>query len=367
MVTKKIGIAALPLMLAPLAVWAQSSVQVYGVVDLAVSSYYGAGQGSRHMLTSGGNQASRLGFKGHEDLGNGLTAGFDMEAGINADTGTGQATNTNNQADGSVGGGGLTFNRKAYVYMTSKSWGEIRLGRDYVPSFWNMFLYDPFRVGVGMSEHVVYGTTSTNFRASNSVGYFSPGCSSTGCKGVFFQAMVAFGENAAGPKRNDGNLAGARIGYGGSNWDVAFATTTTRNQEADDYRHTNLAGSYTWSGHKFMALLAQHRTGNRLARMDNANQVRYFQLGATWKVGQDSLPMSIMRLKRNDSADSSSYKFAIGYVHNLSKRTAVYGTYAHITNHGTLALPVASGGLRGPVPYAGGNASGFDIGLRHSF
>ena len=351
----------------PLGAWAQSSLQVYGVMDLGVSSYRGEGTSSRHMLTSSGNQASRIGFRGREDLGNGLYAGFDLESGLNADTGTGQATNTNNQPSGNAGGGGITFNRKSYVYLQGKQWGELRLGRDYVPSFWNMFLYDPFRVGVGMSAHVLHGTTVTGFRASNSVGYFSPGCSGPGCKGLFYQAMVAFGENSAGPNRDDGRVYGARIGWGGDQWDAAIAATTTKNQAADDYQQINVAASYLWEGHKFMLLAADHRTGNRLAAVDNANRIRYVQLGAVWKVGQHNIPMSIMRLTRDDNAGSSSQKYAVGYVHNLSKRTALYGTYAYVDNRGSINLPVATGSLMGPSPVAGGNASGFDIGLRHSF
>ena len=353
--------------LAPLGAWAQSSVQIYGVMDMAVSSYRAEGAGSRQMLTSSGNQASRLGFKGHEELGGGLRAGFDIEAGLNADTGTGQASNSNNQASGNSAGGGLTFNRKSYVYLQDKNLGELRLGRDYTPAFWNLFLYDPFRVGVGMSAHVLHGTTVTAFRASNSVGYFSPGCSGPACRGFFYQAMAAFGENAAGPERQDGNVYGARLGYGAAQWDTAIAAVTTRNRAADDYTQINLAASYLWDGHKFMALAGENRTGNRLAALDGANRVRFWQLGAVWKVGTDAIPMSLMRLTRNDHAGSSSQKYAVGYVHNLSKRTAIYGTYAYIDNRGSINLPVATGALQGPIPVAGGNASGFDIGLRHSF
>ena len=353
--------------LLPMGSWAQSSVQVYGVMDLGVSSFRGDGAGSRQMLTSSGNQASRIGFRGREDLGSGLYAGFDLEAGLNADTGTGQASNSNNQPSSTVGGTGLTFNRKSYVYLQSKQWGELRLGRDYVPAFWNMFLYDPFRVGVGMSAHVLHGTTVTGFRASNSVGYFSPGCSGPGCKGLFYQAMVAFGENDAGLTRKDGRVSGARVGYGGQQWDAAIAATTTKNNVADDYTQINIAASYLWEGHRFMALAADHRTGNRLPGLDQANRVRYWQLGAVWKVGNDSIPMSVMRLTRNDNAGSSSNKYAVGYVHNLSKRTTIYGTYAYVDNRGSLNLPVASGALMGPTPVEGGNASGFDIGVRHSF
>lgn len=367
MKTKKMAVGTLACALVPIVAWAQSPTQVYGVMDLGVSSYRAEGAGSRQMLTSSGNQASRIGFRGREDLGSGLYAGFDLESGLNADTGAGQATNTNNQPSAAAGSSGITFNRKSYVYLQSKQWGEVRLGRDYVPSFWNMFLYDPFRVGVGMSAHVLQGTTVTGFRASNSVGYFSPGCSGPGCKGLFYQAMVAFGENNEGLNRQDGRVYGARIGYGGAQWDAAIAATTTRNQAADDYTQINLAASYLWEGHKLMVLAADHRTGNRLAAADNADHIRYWQLGALWKVGNHAIPMSFMRLTRNDGASSSSQKYAVGYVHNLSKRTALYASYAYVDNKGSLNLPVASGGLNGPVPTSGGNASGFDLGIRHSF
>lgn len=367
MVSKKWVFGAVACALAPLGAAAQSSVQVYGVMDMGVSSYRGEGAGARHMLTSSGNQASRIGFRGREDLGQGLVAGFDLEAGLNADTGSGQPSNTNNQPTGGTSGSGLVFNRKSYLYLQSKRWGELRLGRDYVPSFWNMFLYDPFRLGVGMSAHVLHGTTVTGFRASNSVGYFSPGCSGPGCKGLYYQAMVALGENGGGPRHQDGRVYGARVGYGGAQWDAAIAATTTKNLDADHYTQINAAASYLWQGHKLMVLAAEHRTGNRLASLGNADRVRYWQLGAVWKVGQGNIPMSVMRLTRNDDAGSSSHKYAVGYVHNLSKRTALYGTYAYVDNRGSINLPVASGSLMGPMPVAGGNASGFDMGIRHNF
>ena len=230
-----------------------------------------------------------------------------------------------------------------------------------------MFLFDPFRVGVGMSAHVLHGTTVTSFRASNSLGYFSPCCSGPGCKGLFFQTMVAFGENASGPEHQDGRLYGARVGYGGPNWDVAAAAATTRNNAADDYTQYNAAAAYQWQGHRLMLLLGENRTGKRMASIDNADRVRFWQLGALWKVGQGNIPMSFIRLSRNDSSGSASYKYSAGYVHNLSKRTALYGTYSYVDNRHSLNLPVASGGLNGPTPIAGGNASGFDVGLRHAF
>lgn len=353
---------------APQLSWSQPSVTVYGVVDLALSSYRGEGVASRQMLTSSGNQASRLGFRVREALGDGLSAGADLEAGINANNGTGQGSNTNNQPSGSVGGGGLMFNRKSFVYLESERLGQLRLGRDYTPAFWNLFVYDPFRVGVGMSAHVLHGTTVTAFRASNSIGYFSPGCSTSQCKSWFFQGMLASGNNSGdGPGRHDGRVRGWRLGYGGEGWDAAVSSSTTRIKAAGDYVQRSVAGSYTWRSHRLMGVAGENTIGNRQAALDNADRVRFWQLGAWIQLDVGTIPISFMRLTRNDTSHSASHKWAIGYVHPLSKRTSLYGSYAYVDNRGSLNLPVATGALQGPVPVAGGNASGIDLGLRHAF
>ncbi len=346
-----------------------SGLSVYGVLDMALSSYRGEGAGSRQMVASSGNQASRLGFKGRESLAGGLWAGFELESGLNADTGTGQASNTNNQASGAVNpNGAITFNRKSYVYLEGRDWGQLRLGRDYTPAFWNLFAFDPFRVGVGMSGHVLNGTTATGFRASNAVGYFSPGCTTFQCKGLFFQGMLAAGENASSDAtRRDGNLYAWRLGYGGANFDIAVASATTRNAAVGDFVQTNIGGAYQWQGHRLMALVGQNRTDIPVAALSGASRGRFWQLGAWIAVGTGYIPVSYMELQRNDAADSTARKLAFGYVHPLSRRTALYGTYAHVTNRGALRLPVSSGAEQGPVPASGGNASGFDLGIRHTF
>lgn len=54
---------------APIAASAQSSVTVYGLLDMYMQ--YGKGDGTQTQIQSGGPQGSRLGFKGTEDLGKG--------------------------------------------------------------------------------------------------------------------------------------------------------------------------------------------------------------------------------------------------------------------------------------------------------
>src|SRR3954463_10735371 len=117
---RKIFVAGMAIMSAGFAS-AQSSVTLFGVVDatLAYGSAGGPGGASRFQLTNSGYNSSRLGFRGTEDLGGGLSANFWLEAGFNSDNGAGSATNINNQASGSAaavaGTQGLTFNRRATV------------------------------------------------------------------------------------------------------------------------------------------------------------------------------------------------------------------------------------------------------------
>ena len=197
--------------------FAQSSVTIYGTVDAAVAYYRGEGVGSRLQLVSGGNTQTKLGFRGREDLGGGTYAAFELEAGFGADSGLGQASSANNQAVTGPAGPpntqGLTFNRKSFVSLLGP-WGDVRLGRDYVPTFWQLFAYDPFRTGVGFGGVTTQGGSPiTQLRASNSIGYFTPGCYSFQCKGFFAQAMYALGENASGTANaDDGKVGGLARG-----------------------------------------------------------------------------------------------------------------------------------------------------------
>lgn len=81
--------------------WAQGSVEMFGIVDVHINSARsGATRLSR--LEDGGSAASRIGFRGSEDLGGGLRAQFMLEAGVAPDTGP-----------GTIPGPGLAFTRQA--------------------------------------------------------------------------------------------------------------------------------------------------------------------------------------------------------------------------------------------------------------
>src|SRR5256885_14647011 len=80
---------------------AQSKVEIFGVVDVGVTHLNGSGP-SKTGLSTGGANISRIGFRGTEELGGGLRAGFWLEAGLDVDSGSGKAR-----------GGGLGLNRRA--------------------------------------------------------------------------------------------------------------------------------------------------------------------------------------------------------------------------------------------------------------
>src|SRR5205085_8104847 len=104
---------------------AQSSVTIFGLLDVNVGRYSGGGP-SQTVLGTDGLQSSRIGFRGQEDLGGGLSASFWLESGINPDSGTGGTSNTNNQSTGGAGGGGIVFGRRSTVSL-SGPFGEVRL------------------------------------------------------------------------------------------------------------------------------------------------------------------------------------------------------------------------------------------------
>ena len=346
---------------------AQSSVTLYGVLDAAISHYRGDGAGSKTLMTTSGFNNSRLGFLGSEDLGGGLSTSFVLEAGINNDSGAGQSTNTNNQASGATPVGGLTFNRRSTVSLAGPL-GEVRLGRDYTPSFWNLLVYDPFKVGVGAGTMSVQGSTSTVFRASNSVGYWSPGCAVATCKGLYGQAMYAMGENASGTATSsDGRYTGARVGYSSGPFDIAFGTGVTKNAAANDFTQTNLGASYDFGVAQVMGQWGIHKTGAPIAALAGGTKATHYTLGARIPLGAGYIPVSYTHVSRNDAQAGAASKVAIGYVYYLSKRTALYTTYASIANKNGMALGVNSGVDAGPTPVANGRASGLDVGLRHSF
>jgi len=89
-------------------------------------------------------------------------------------------------------------------------------------------------------------------------------------------------------------------------------------------------------------------------------------LGGLIPVGAGEIRLAYSTYKADSdvagASDPETKKWALGYVHNLSKRTALYATYAHLTNDGG-----SNQGLNNATTAVNSKSQGYDLGIRHSF
>ena len=355
----KKSFVALAVLAASGASMAQSSVTLFGVVDTGVTYLNADGAGHKVGLSSGGSAASRLGFRGTEDLGGGLSAGFWLEGSLGTDAGNGTGTS------------GLLFQRRSTVSLSSNRFGELRLGRDFLPTWWNVALLDPFGAR-GIASSAAFNNLGYNaVWSSNSVGYVLP----NGLGGLYGQAQYAFGEKSS-TSLNDkqGNTVSGRLGYAAGPFNVAAAYSDFKQvvgasdvaplAVGRDLKVGNIAATWDFGVVKPILFYGQEKvSGNPVgnARVDS------LLIGATAPIGAGELRATVSRYDVKDSANDFN-KFAIGYGYNLSRRTQLYVAAARLANKGggTRALS-ADGVTAAGTTRAGGNSSGFDIGVRHAF
>lgn len=364
---------------------AQSSVTLFGVVDASVSRYTTTSldpltglksTSSQTSLANSGYNASRLGFRGTEDLGGGLAASFWLEAPISNDNGNAS---------------GLTFSRRSTVSL-SGGFGEVRLGRDYAATFWNDTTFDPFGTN-GVGTNVISSVSASSnlanpnyIRASNMVGYFLP----SNLGGFYGQVQYGFNENVStsgtalttGTSSSAGRYVGGRFGYANGPLDIAAAygenTVIDTSALTRTVQTANLGASYDFGPVKLFGELSRVRNRFELAAATTRDNYDGYLLGASVPVGAGLVRASYSAVKYNEGAtglygtDPHVQKLALGYVHNLSKRTALYATVARVNNRndalytGSLASAVTTGGS---VSYSGipKSSTGYDFGIRHAF
>ena len=402
---------------------AQSSVTLFGVVDASISGYsntarderatvfpnafgipvylnQGSVKTSRRVLANSGYNSSRIGFRGTEDLGGGLAASFWLEAPISNDDGQ---------------QGIATFARRSTVSL-SGGFGEIRLGRDYTPTFWNDTVFDPFGTN-GVGTNLIstandafngFGTPaastapftnvgSSNYvRASNTIGYFLP----PNLGGFYGQFQYGFSEKTkyssgiytpdVANSQRQGRYIGGRFGYANGPLDVALAygsSTVGDNYYAGTTTKVNtlnLGASYDFGPVKLFGELSKaknkidYEVTPLLGGRPDIDLTGYL-LGVTVPVGAGLIRASWSHVKYDtnqpfnpfavNNSDPKANKIALGYVHNLSKRTALYATIARVSNKNGAGLTVG-----GPAFYnnaAGAftpkSSTGYDFGIRHAF
>lgn len=339
--------------------FAQSSVTIYGLIDEAYvyernavgnASNIAAGiqRGSNiSKLTSGVYAGSRIGFKGSEDLGGGLSAIFTLENGFQADT-------------GAMGQGGLLFGRQSFVGLQDSKLGTIKLGRQYTSFDGATAGSDPFNKGTAGSIGNLFGATyvaNTNgyytSRVNNDVVYAMPNIN-----GVTGDIAYGLGEVAGSTASS--RYFGAGLGYeNGPLWLRAAHNNSNNANATGAAKNTMVGAIYNFGMFKLHGAFSLNKTtAAGVTTVDS----RDYMVGVTVPFGGvQKVLASYIKKKDRLAAGNDASQVAIGYVYSLSKRTDLYTAYAHIVNKNSAGYTVGSS------IESGTGTSAFNVGVRHMF
>lgn len=336
---------------------AQSNVTLYGLTDAGLVRESGGAAGSSTKLSSGVGTASRLGFKGKEDLGGGVAAVFTLEAGILIDTGAQDAA-------------GKAFNRQAFVGLESRQLGAITVGRQYTPTYNALGqVGDPFGSGYSGSAKNLFPVAGRNLRADNSILYTSPNWN-----GFNANVLYALGEVSGNSKAErqinlslnyTGGPLNARLTYNNRNNDTASVDNPSG-------RNIMLVANYDFRVVK-MYFAYSDDEGLNSAPLNNSTPRPYgrdFQpslkgndmlVGASIPVGSGTVMASYIRKDDKTAFNQDAAQYAVGYLYSLSKRTGIYTSYGRIVNKNGAGYTV------GNNSNAGTGDKAYNVGIRHAF
>jgi predicted porin len=371
---------------------AQSSVTIYGIVDIGVQwNEYGVPTGVSASpyaqenvfgVESGYQSGSRLGFRGAEALGRGWSAIFTLEAGFDVSTGTSQQ-------------GGRLFGRQAWGGLQHSAAGSFVLGRVATPSsgtgsfdLWGSV--DPFATGWGINSLGSTFIPSNALREDNAILWASPAWG-----GFKFAASYSFNINGAEVAPSGNNTKGMTLA-GQWTWGPLFLAATYDVLSAGDQltnpvygnpdqKMTQLGGTFDF---KFLKIHAAYAIQDNIRLVSAGGNPGVFNpiAGApfdnnAWMLGV-SVPLfggSILGSYQYADADSVTgvtttnlpYAYepdysvwGIGYTYPFSRRTNMYIGYGKMEWDGNITT---NGISAGATPAQRFDKQQFALGIRHLF
>lgn len=392
---KLIALAVAGLAAAP--AFAQSNVTIYGLVDVGAewaSSGAGGNRGSDFRIQSGQQAGSRLGFKGQEDLGNGLSAIWTLEMGVAIDNGTSSVHSTNGgdtvgQNVQNAGNGSNIFQRQAFAGLKSNSLGQLTFGRQYTPFYAVKANTDPFALGLGGTLNNLMGYVPGQAdRLNNFALYVSPSFA-----GFTFGAGYSTGaennsnaNNLGANSYEAGRTFGALAQYANGPVYVGLAYHNARTAtnpaggvtvpRADGWY---LGASYDFQVVKLFANYSQGSAGKDSVGTANDLKGRLWNVGVTVPFLTKHKVIAAYTQAYNNTAgsrsDDGAKLWGLGYTYDLSKRTNLYTSYARLIKDDNSATwnPTASqvridgAVVQGLTGAAGKNAQSLMVGVQHRF
>ena len=298
------------------AAMAQSSVTIYGRLNLTLERQDLNGTKLSKMEPN----SSRIGFKGTEDLGSGLKAGFQLEHGFSPDTGLPASSFWGRQSEVNLSGG----------------FGTVRLGNFTSEAYFATSDY------IGMHNHET-GTSSDALyayigRNTNKVAYRTPEF----IKGLTMEGAVSLGEGGGRIRNYD-----FAVNYGAGPLHLGFGYEKAGTAAVS-------AKQFAFSGlYEFGSFIV----GGMVQRDEEAygpgNRTN-FRISAAYNVGASEFHVNVGAANDYSKlANSGAKQGTLGYNYNLSKRTKVYGYYTKVD-------------AESATPYAS-DFSSLAVGVRHNF
>ncbi|NMG44919.1 porin [Aromatoleum toluvorans] len=346
---------------------AQSNVTIYGRVNTSLEQTKIEGQESVTKLV---NNSSRIGFRGNEDLGNGLSALFQVESRFESDS-----------------GGGNLASRDTFVGLKSNSLGTVKLGYLTSPLYYATHDY------LGMHNHDTGNSSDAflwvpafdpeNFFIRNSVAYASP----TFGGGFTFEAQYsALNEQAVKTAtRNDrpAHYSGT-LNYDNGPLHVGFGYAQTNRffnfaQGKSKDSMLALAGVYDFKAVVVGALAEHDRSENGglqdITGLTGDHSRNYYRVAVMVPVGANEFHVNYgVARDWSDTSDTGAKQLTLAYNYNLSKRTKVYAQWTKIDNDKQKVSTATGGAYDGGGAYSflSGTGLGLDntsigVGLRHNF
>ncbi len=324
--TNRLALAVLAL-LGSTAAFAQSSVTLYGRVNTTVER-----QEVGNVKTTGlFNNSSRFGFKGTEDLGGGLKAGFQLESGFKSDTGA----STDPKA---------FFGRQSEVNL-SGGFGAVRLGNFTAESYYATADYvSMHNHDTGSSSDALYAGV---MRDVNKIGYRTPTFG-----GLTIDAAVSLHEAPAGTSGKNAFDLAANYNLGALALGAGYSKQGDVNQFAARALYT--FGAFTVGGY-----VQRDENGHSWA----SGKRNSFRLAGAYNLGASEFHVNVGRTgEYKNTPDSDATQYTVGYNYNLSKRTKVYGYYTRINNS-----RAGTYGFNQTVVNPGVDSNTLAVGIRHKF
>ena len=378
---KKLLAIAVAGVLAPAAAMAQSTVEIYGRVNLGVDKWEAKGSATgattdfkNRMRVYDGS--SRLGFRVNESLGGGMRAFAVIETGINLDSGS-----TAGQSTASNGSSGFWASRDSYLGLGG-GWGDVRFGRQSIwwvngviaqtgPNFINTavdsVINDPGIVSIPVS------------RQSNVVSYNSPTMGG-------FNATVSYSPNseaAAAGAETDGKIYGVTGRYTAgpiraqADWAVNKVQTVAGVQAENTGTKFGLGYAYA-PGSQISAIYGMLENDN-FAGVSGAKRdqdfffVNWEHMIGQWQVFAQYYKSMDVESQTGDIANTGTSAYTLAAKYFLSKRTGVYVSYSVVTNEAAQFADISGGGMSSAsatgllTANAGADVKMMAVGIMHNF